>query len=65
MRLGLARTALDLHAHGADLETAARAALGTLETRVGARAGLILVSRNGAVAIAHSTATMPAAVRRG
>ena len=64
MRVGLVRTALDLQAHGADLETAARAALVALETRVGARAGLVLVNRNGAVAIAHSTATMPTAVRR-
>jgi L-asparaginase / beta-aspartyl-peptidase len=63
MRVGLVRTALDLHAHGVAIDAAARAALATLETRVGARAGLIMVSRNGAVAIAHSTATMPSAVR--
>jgi beta-aspartyl-peptidase (threonine type) len=63
IRLGLVRTALTTLANGADPTAAARAALATLEARVGARAGLILVDRHGRLGVAHTTAAMPTATR--
>ena len=63
MRVGLVRTALEALRQGAAVESAARAALATLEQRVGARAGLILLDPHGRIGIAHTTEAMPTAHR--
>jgi beta-aspartyl-peptidase (threonine type) len=63
IRFGLVRRALEAMAHGATPQAAAKAALATLERRLGTRAGLILVDPQGRHGIAYATPAMPAAWR--
>jgi len=63
IRLVLVRAALELVAQGLDPERAARQALGDLEQRVAARAGIILLDPMGRIGIAHTTEAMVAAYR--
>ncbi len=65
IRVALVHAALAHVAAGADPDTAARAALATMERRVGAHAGLILVDPRGAVGVGCTTASMPTARRSG
>jgi beta-aspartyl-peptidase (threonine type) len=65
IRVGLVRTALAALAAGMDPDAAAADALATLERRLGAHAGLILVDPTGRVGVACTTGAMPAAARRG
>jgi L-asparaginase / beta-aspartyl-peptidase len=63
IRLGLVRAALEAIERGAPPAEAAAVALATLERRVGADAGLILVDPLGRHGIAYTTPAMPAAWR--
>jgi L-asparaginase / beta-aspartyl-peptidase len=63
IRLVLARTALEHLGGGGEPTTVAREALATLERRLGAQAGLILVDPRGRVGVAWTTPTMAAAWR--
>jgi L-asparaginase / beta-aspartyl-peptidase len=63
VRVGLVRTALAMLSNGADVHAAVTTALATLESRVGAHAGLIVVDRAGRLGVGHTTATMPTAER--
>lgn len=65
MRIGLARLAVDLLTDGRPAEVACHQALDKLETRLDARAGLILVDRTGRVGIGWTTPDMSAAYQRG
>jgi beta-aspartyl-peptidase (threonine type) len=63
IRLALVRRALERIAAGADPDAAAREALGEMDQRIAARAGIILVDRLGRPGIARTTESMPAAWR--
>jgi beta-aspartyl-peptidase (threonine type) len=64
IRFGLARVALGYVAQGLAPAVAADRALAELGARIGAAAGLVLVTPAGISAVAFTTAGMPAAVRR-
>jgi len=64
IRLCLVRSALDLLARGADAPRAAAESLATLQGRLGAAAGIVLLDPRGDVGVAHTTPSMPAAYRR-
>lgn len=63
IRLGLVRVALADVARGAGPDAAGTRALASLDDRLGAHAGLILVDAAGKAAAVHTTAAMPAAWR--
>jgi beta-aspartyl-peptidase (threonine type) len=63
IRLGLVRVGLQHLVSGADAAAAARSALNDLEKRLRAAAGLILVDKAGRLGIAHTTPSMPSAIR--
>src|SRR5262245_57445707 len=65
IRVALVRTALEHVARGDEPAAAARDALEALRTRLAVMAGVILVSPDGLVGIAHTTESMPSAVRIG
>ena len=64
IRIGLVRVALEHLASARSATTAARSALAVLQTRLGASAGLILTDGRGRIGVAHTSPSMPVAVRR-
>lgn len=64
LRVGLATRALVAMERGASATEAATEALGVLERSVQGRAGLIVLDRQGAVGLAHSTRCLAHAYRR-
>ena len=64
LRVGLATRALVAMERGASATEAAAEALGVLERSVQGRAGLIVLDRQGAVGLAHSTRCLAHAYRR-
>jgi beta-aspartyl-peptidase (threonine type) len=65
IRIGLVRAALERLARGDEPAAAARGALRMLGIRLSTAAGLILVAPDGRLGVAHTTESMPAAVRVG
>ncbi len=63
IRLGLVRVGLEHLVSGADVAAAARSALDDLRGRLRTAAGLIMVDKGGRLGIAHTTPSMPAAIR--
>jgi beta-aspartyl-peptidase (threonine type) len=61
IRVGLARTALELLRSGLEPARAAEDAIARLALRTGAEAGLIVVDRDGRVGYAHSAPHMSVA----
>jgi beta-aspartyl-peptidase (threonine type) len=64
LRVGLATRALVAMERGAPAQEAASEALGVLERSVHGRAGLIVLDRDGAIGLAHSTLCLAHAYRR-
>ena len=64
IRVGLARTAVELLQPGFDPAEIAAEAIARLARRTGAEAGLIMIDRDGRVGVAYNTQQMPVSVLR-